>query len=414
MTRSALCLLVASCLFAAPLPKSEPSGVGLSPDRLERINALMKRYIDQGEIAGAVTLVARRGRIAHFETHGVSDLASRTPMKHDHIFRLASMTKPVTSLAVMMLLEEGRFLLDDPISKFLPEYRDVKVAVHNAPNERAAGGFRTVPAERDITIRHLLTHTAGLASGTGGPTIPMYANLRAVSKPENTMAEYSAELARIPLSFQPGTAWEYGPATNIAGRLVEVVSGQTLDEFFRTRIFKQLGMNDTYFYLPDAKLNRLATAYHKQNGRLEKIESLGPAARNGRYFAGAGGLAGTAEDYLRFCQMLLNGGHLDGARLAGRKTIEAMTANHIGGIPLWQDTYRGYGFGLGFRVRLDVGQSATLGSVGEYGWGGAYGTYFFIDPKEQLIGIVMIQLLPYAHLNLRPEFQNAVNQAIVD
>jgi CubicO group peptidase (beta-lactamase class C family) len=414
MVKTVLCLLGSAWLAAAPIPKSDPGGVGLSPERLARVSALVKRYIDQGEIAGAVTLVARRGHVAHFEANGVSDLATRAPMKTDAIFRLASMTKPLTSLAAMMLLEEGRFLLDDPVSRFLPEYKEMKVALANAPNERAAGGFRLVPAARDITIRQLLTHTAGLASGTAGPTTEMYSGLRDFSKPDNTMDDYSKALAKMPLNFHPGDAWEYGPATNIVGRLVEVVSGKTLDEFFRERIFEPLGMTDTYFYLPDARIPRLAAAYVKKDGKLEKITTPGPVARNGRYFAGAGGLAGTAEDYLRFCQMLLNGGQLDGARIAGRKTIESMTANHIGGIPLWQDTYRGYGFGLGFRVRMDVGQSATLGSVGEYGWGGAYGTYFFIDPKEQLVGILMFQLMPYAHLNIRPEFQNAVNQAIVD
>lgn len=228
------------------------------------------------------------------------------------------------------------------------------------------------------------------------------------------MQEYVAQLAKLPLNFQPGSAWEYGPATDVLGRLVEVISGQSLDEFFRERIFKPLEMTDTHFYLPEAKLPRLVTAYTKDGSGLRKLTAPGPAARNGRFFAGAGGLAGTAEDYLRFCQMLLNGGQLDGRRVVSRKTIESMTANHIGSAPLWQDTYRGFGFGLGFRVRMDLGQSATLGSVGEYGWGGAYGTFFWVDPKEQMIGILMIQLMPYAHVNVRPEFQNAVTQAIVD
>ncbi|MEZ5402066.1 MAG: serine hydrolase domain-containing protein [Bryobacteraceae bacterium] len=402
------------CATAAPLPRSEPAGVGLSPERLQRVSALVKRYIDRGEIAGAVSLVARKGKVAHLEAQGVSDLATHAPMKTDAIFRLASMTKPITSLAAMMLLEEGRYLLDDPVSKFLPEYKDMEVALANSPNERFAGGYRTVPAASEITIRQLLTHTAGLPSGSAGPTMDAYAKLREFSKPDGTMARYSEELARLPLNFQPGAAWEYGPATNIVGRLVEAVSGIALDAFFRERIFQPLAMNDTYFYLPDAKLPRLATAYAKKDGKLEKLTAPGPAFRNGSYFAGAGGLAGSAEDYFRFCQMLLNNGQLDGVRLAGRKTIESMTTNHIDKIPLWLDTYRGYGFGLGFRVRMDTGQAATLGSVGEYGWGGAYGTYFFVDPKEELIGILMFQLIPYAHLNIRPEFQNAVNQAIVD
>lgn len=407
-------LLIGCAAIAATLPKSAPEEVGLSSARLKRVNALVQRYIDKGEIAGAVSLVARKGRIAYFESQGVADLESKQPMKTDTIFRMASMTKPVTSLAVMMLQEEGLFLLDDPVSKFLPEFKNPKVAIANAPNERHEGGYRLVPADRPITIRHLLTHTAGLASGTGGPTVDALKKLSAARKPEDLLENYIRQLAELPLNFQPGTAWEYGPATDVLGRLVEVVSGQLLDQFFRARIFDPLAMKDTWFYLPSNLTPRLATAYVKQGAGLQKLTALVQANPNGKFLSGAGGLAGTAEDYFRFCQMLLNGGQLDDTRLVSRKTIESMTANHIGKLPLWQDTYRGYGFGLGFRVREDVGESATLGSVGEYGWGGAYGTYFWIDPKEQLIGILMIQLMPYAHLNIRPEFQNAVTQAIVD
>jgi CubicO group peptidase (beta-lactamase class C family) len=312
----------------------------------------------------------------------------------------------------MMLHEEGHFLLEDPVSKFLPEFKNPKVAIANAPHERSEGGYRLVPAEREITIRHLLTHTAGLASGSGGPTLAAVKQL--THKPEDLLADHVRRLAVLPLNFQPGAAWEYGPATDVLGRLVEVVSGQPLDAFFRERILGRLGMNDTWFYLPQDRIPRLATAYTKQGDTLKKLTAPGPANPSGRFFSGAGGLAGTAEDYFRFCQMLLNGGQLDGTRLVSRKTIEMMTANQIGRLPLWQDSYRGYGFGLGFRVRENLGASMTLGSVGEYGWGGAFGTYFWVDPKEQMIGILMIQLSPYAHVNIRPEFQNAVTQAIID
>lgn len=412
--RRGILLLAVPALFAASLPKSTPEELGLLTERLKRVHALVQRYIDQGEIAGAVSLVARRGRIAYFESQGVMDLESKKPMRNDTIFRLASMTKPITSIAVMMLHEEGRFLLDDPVSKFLPEFKNPKVAIANAPNERAPEGYRLVPAEREITIRHLLTHTAGLASGRGGATMDLAAKLRATRKPDDLLADYIRKLAALPLNFQPGTAWEYGPATDVLGRLVEVVSGQPLDRFFREWILGPLGMKDTWFYLPADRIPRLATAYTKQDGGLKKLTDPGPENPNGKYFSGAGGLAGTAEDYFRFSQMLLGNGQAEGARLVSRKTIEMMTANQIGKIPLWQDNYRGYGFGLGFRVREDLGESATLGSVGEYGWGGAYGTYFWVDPKEQMIGIMMIQLMPYAHLNIRPEFENTVTQAIVD
>jgi CubicO group peptidase (beta-lactamase class C family) len=412
-----LCLLTGLSVFAAlcaSLPKVNPEEAGLSQQRLQRIHALMQRYIDSGDIAGSVTLVARRGHMVHLEAQGVMDMESKNPMRTDSIFRLASMTKPITSLAVMMLHEEGRFLLNDPVSKFLPEFKNSKVAIANAPNERAAAGFRLVPAEREITIRDLLTHTAGLPSGTGGPTMDLAKKLSQSHKPTDTLADYIPRVAALPLNFQPGSAWEYGPATDVLGRLVEVISGQTLDQFFQQRIFAPLGIIDTYFYLPQDRLPRLTTAYTKTAHRLEKLSALGPANPDGKYYSGAGGLAGTAEDYLRFCQMMLNGGQLDGKRLVSRKTVELMTANHIGNIPMWNDTLRGYRFGLGFRVREHTGEAALLGSDGSFGWGGAYGTFFWIDPKEQMIGILMIQLMPYAHLNIRLEYQNAATQAIID
>ena len=396
------------CLVASALAASRPEDVGISSERLKRVHEVMQRYIDNGEIAGSVTLVARKGKMAHLEAQGLADLESKRPMRTDAIFRLASMTKPLTSVAVMMLHEEGRFILNDPISKFLPEFKNPKVAIANAPNERFEGGFRVVPADREITIRDLLTHTAGLASGTGGATMELVKKIPA-RKADDVMADYVKRLATLPLNFQPGTAWGYGPATDVLGRLVEVISDKTLDEFFKERIFAPLGMKDTHFYLPDGQLPRLASVYKKDGGRLEKLTVGGPEARKGKYFAGAGGLAGSAEDYLRFAQALLDGRHL-----VSRKTVESMTANHIGQMPMWNDTLRGHRFGLGFRVRSDLGESGILGSVGSYGWGGAYGTYFFIDPKEQTVGILMFQLMPYVHLNIRQEFHNAVMQSIVD
>lgn len=413
----ALCAFTAAttaAYAAGALVKGSPEESGLSSQRLQRVHALVQRYIDRGEIAGAVSMVSRNGKIAHFEAQGAMHAETKQPMRTDAIFRLASMTKPVTSLAVMMLHEEGHFLLDDPLSKFLPEFKDQKVAVPNRANERFGPGYRLEPAAREITIRHLLSHTAGLASGTSGATVEAYKAVGAARKPEDKLEDHIKRIAALPLNFHPGDHWEYGPATDVLGRLVEVVSGQSLDQFFRARILDPLGMRDTWFYLPDDRLPRLASAYEKKAGLLSKLTAPGPASRTGRMFSGGGGLAGTAEDYMRFCQMMLNGGQLDGVRLVSRKTVEAMTANQIGPLKLWQDAYRSYGFGLGFRVRREIGQSQTLGSVGEYGWGGAYGTYFWIDPAEKMIGILMIQLMPYAHLNLRPEFQNAVTQAIID
>lgn len=414
--RFSLFLLAAGLALAGTLPKAAPEDVGLSSDRLQRIRVMLQGYIDRGEIAGAVSLVARKGRVAWLEAQGFADLEQRTPLRADHIFRLASMTKPITSTAVLMLHEEGRFLLDDPIAKFLPEFQNMQVAVANAPNERAGAGYRLEPARRPITIRHLLTHTAGLASGTAGPTVALAKAHGEKRTAQTLLADHIRELAKLPLNFHPGDHWEYGPATDVLGRLVEVVSGQTLDEFFRRRILMPLAMNDTWFYLPGNRLPRLVTAYEPKDGRIVKrvANPVGPETRDGKYLSGGGGLAGTAEDYLRFCQLLLQNGQLDGTRLLSRKSVEAMTVNQIGALPLWQDAYRNYTFGLGVRVRQELGQTQTLGSPGEYGWGGAYGTYFWIDPKEQMIGILMIQLMPYAHLNIRPEFQNAATQAIID
>lgn len=386
----------------------------MSSERLERVSEHLQRYIDKGEISGAVSLIARRGKVVHFAAQGYADIASKRPMEKDAIFSLASMTKPVASLAAMMLLEEGRFLLDDPISKWLPEYEHMQVAAPNKPNERGGPGYRLVAAERPITVRHLLSHSAGLASGTSGVTIADYGKLRELRSPEKPLDDYVAALAKLPLTFQPGDAWEYGPATDVLGHLVEVISGQTLDVFFKQRIFGPLGMTDTFFYLPKDRLSRQVTAYARGESGLEVLDRPRSVPENGKAFAAGGGLSGTAADYLRLSQMFLNGGELDGVRLLSRKSVESMTVNQIGDARLWQDSYPGYGFGLGFRVRLELGRSPTLGSVGEYGWGGAYGTYFFIDPQEDLIGILMIQLLPYAHLNLRPEFQNMANQAIID
>ncbi len=404
--------LLALTMGAATFPTTLPEQAGMSQERLKQLTTMADRYIASGDISGSVALIARKGKIVHLEARGMMDLESKKPMQTNSIFGLASMTKPITSLAVMMLVEQGRFILNDPISKFLPEFKNQKVAIANAPHERTPNGYRLVPANREITIHDLLTQTAGLASGTAGPTMDLYAKLTASRNAEETLGQYIARLAALPLNFQPGSAWEYGPATDVLGRLVEVVSGESLDQFFKGHIFLPLGMKDTHFNLPDTLQSRRATVYVKAGDGLKKVVSQ--SLRNQQFFSGGGGLAGSAEDYVRFCQMLLNGGQLEGKRLVSRKTIEMMTANHIGRLPMWDETLRGYRFGLGFRVRETNGEASALGSVGSFGWGGAMGTYFWVDPKEEMIGILMIQLIPYAHLNLRHEFQNVATQAIID
>jgi CubicO group peptidase (beta-lactamase class C family) len=406
---------------AQNIPAAKPEDVGMSSERLGRIRVAMQRYIDRGLVPGTVTLVARRGRVVHFEAQGYRDVEAKAPMTTDTIFRIASMTKPIASVALMMLYEEGHFLLSEPISKFLPEFAEMKVAQIAPAGERVGAPYKLVPAARPITFKHVLTHTAGFPNSYRGITQPEFAKVvQQGRKPNDTVADSVKRLATLPLNFHPGDAWEYGPATDVVGRLVEVISGMTLDEFLKKRIFEPLKMKDTHFYLPKAKLDRFAANYQpddKNNKKIKLVEAPNAESRYVKephiYFSGGGGLVSTAADYFRFHQMMLNGGELDGSRILGRKTVELMTANHIGDMQAWL-TGPGYGFGLGYRVAKDVGQTALLGSVGEYGWGGAFCTYFWVDPVEEMIGIVMTQVRPYDHLNIRQEFQVLANQAIVD
>ncbi len=398
------------------LPTATPEEVGISSKRLERINTLMQHYVDEKKLAGAVTLVARRGKIVHFERFGMMDIEANQPMQLDTIFRIYSMTKPITSVAVMMLYEEGRFQLNDPISKFIPELKGLKV-VKNV----TASGIELVEAEREITIRDLLIHTSGFPYGFGdGPVDQMYQKAKLLA-PDSTLKEMVQKLGVIPLVHQPGTKWEYSVSTDVLGYLVEVVSGKPLDLFFEENIFKPLGMKDTGFYVPKEKIARFAANYGPdETGRIKVIDEpkTSPFSSPRRFLSGGGGLVSTVSDYLRFAQMLLDGGELNGARLLGRKTIELMTTNNLpnelipiqlGGTPL-----EGYGFGLGFSVLVDVARSQELGSEGSFGWAGAATTLFLIAPKEELIAIAMTQFMPYDHYPVFKEFRVLTYQAIVD
>jgi CubicO group peptidase (beta-lactamase class C family) len=402
------------------LQGARPEEVGMSSERLARIRTAMQRYVDRGMVPGAVTLVARRGRVVHLDAVGYRDVESKAPMTTDTIFRIASMTKPIASVALMMLYEEGHFLLSDPISKFLPEFSDMKVAQAAPAEERGGAPYKLAPASRPITFKHVLTHTAGFPNSYRGITRAEFAKVYPRKSPSETIGDVVKRLATMPLNFNPGEAWEYGPATDVVGRLVEVISGLTLDEFLRKRIFEPLKMSDTHFYLPASKLNRFAASYEpdeKNGNKIKLVEAPNGESRWLRqphnYFSGAGGLVSTVADYLRFHQMMLNGGELDGARLLGRKTVELMTANHIGDLPIWL-TGPGYGFGLGYSVVKEIGVTGQAGSAGNYGWGGAFCTYFQVDPREEMIGIVMTQVRPYTHINIRQEFMALANQAIVD
>lgn len=416
--RTILLALTTLPIFAASLPVAKPDDVGLSAERLKRIHTLIQSHIEAKDFSGAVTLVARKGKVVHLEAHGMADVEGNKPMRTDSLFWLASMTKPLTAVSILMLVEEGKLVISDPVSKFIPEYKNPKVAVWYLPNDLAGAGLHLVPANHEITVRDLLTHTSGLANGFEGPAGDY---VRKANLPTGgSLAERVSRLAKLPLNFQPGTQWEYSPGTGFdtLGRIVEIESGMSLEKFFQTRIFAPLGMKDTFFTLPTSRRADRAVAYTKREKGLERPAAPAAGFEPGGeyfYFSGAGGLTGSTEDYLQFAQMLLNGGTLNGVRLLSRKTVELMTSDAIGPLDLGNyagdQVLKGYGFGLGVRVRRSTGESGWMGSPGDFGWAGALGTYFWIDPKEQLIGLLMIQT---RNTRIRMEFPNAVYQAISD
>jgi CubicO group peptidase (beta-lactamase class C family) len=372
--------------MSSPLPLATPEEVGLSHARLTRLTDMLRAEIERGRVPGAVALVARRGKVAYFESLGVRDPASAAPMQKDTIFRIYSMTKPIVSVAAMMLWEEGQFLLNDALAKYLPEFGRMKVAV---PRD---GKIELVPAARDITIQDLLRHTSGLTYEFRGnaPVQKMYMEAK-IYRRNQTNADQAGTLAQLPLMHQPGTRWEYSRSTDVLGRLVEVLSGVSLDEFLETRILKPLGMADTAFFVPAEHHGRLAEAFPRDPETDTPVQ-LVEVNDKPRFESGGGGMVSTALDYARFLQMLLNGGRLDGVRLLSRKTIEYMTADHLGPITGAPDLLiPGYGFGLGFAVRLQAGIAQVPGSIGQYFWGGLAGTTFWVDPKEDLFALVLIQ-----------------------
>jgi CubicO group peptidase (beta-lactamase class C family) len=402
-------LVVPWAVFAGALPTAAPEDVGMSSERLERVSEVVRKHVDAGDVAGAVTLVARRGRIVHFEAFGYADIAARTPMRTDNIFRLASMSKPVTAAAVMMLVEAGEIRLDDPVSRFIPELAALdKVAVLRQSGPE--GAYDTVPAERPITVRDLLTHGSGLMSGGLGARAG--AEL-APRTPDDTLETYIPKLAAVPLDFQPGTLWRYSGLAgfDVLSRIVEVTSGQSFSEFLEERLFGPLGMPDTGFHFTGAQARRVSTLYAR---RPEGLQPNPNQALSAVYSSGAGGLASTAEDYLQFAQMLLNGGELDGRRILGPRTIERMTANHTGDMVNGQfgRPAFGMGFGLGMQVALDPVAADLAVSEGAYSWPGGSGVSFWIEPKESLVSVFMIQ--GGSGAQLRRGFENAVRQAIVD
>ncbi|HVP91334.1 MAG TPA: serine hydrolase domain-containing protein [Terriglobales bacterium] len=412
---SAFLSLSSGTAFAAKFPAARPQDVGLSAERLDRLGAAIEQYVDAGRVPGVVVLVVRDGKAAYFKAFGKLDLGRGTPMPTDGIFRIASQSKAVTSVAIMTLVEEGKIGLSDPVSKFIPEFRDTKVAVQ--ASDKGAAGYSVVPARREITIRDLLTHTAGISYGDG-PAADLYkaAGIQGWSFVAKDMpiGDCIRKLAGLPFDAQPGERWVYGFNTDILGYVVEVVSGMSLADYVAKRITGPLGMTDTHFYLPEAKLGRLASVYGAgKDGRLELVEDATSSAYvrgPRRCFSGGAGLLSTAEDYARFLQMLANGGALDGVRVLGPKTVEVMTANQVG------DLYgtRGQGFGLGFWETNDLGRTGEMGSVGAFGWGGAYYTTYWVDPAERLVAVFMTQLLPAGGLDLQAKFKTLVYQSVVE
>src|SRR5262245_2091876 len=402
-----------------------PESVGLSSERLERISRNIQKSIDENRIAGAVSLVARHGKIAYFKAFGMANREDGKSMQTDQIFRICSMTKPITSVAVMMLYEEGRFLLNEPVSNFIPEFKEMKVLDPPYTEDKTSPPGSLMDAKRPITIRHLLTHTSGLTYHWNARLGKQYREAgmgHGVLHQDGTIGDAVKKLAKLPLLFHPGDAWEYSVADDVLGYLVEVVSGMPLDKFLQERLFKPLGMKDTGFFFPETKVSRLAGAYtyYPDKGlqpfRDQQTIEEGsfvysadyPYHAPRTYFSGGGGLCSTAEDYYRFCQMMLNGGKLADARILSRKSVELISQNHIQGK---SDTF---GYGLGFGVNSEARHLTELGSLGAYNWGGFFYTSFVIDPKEDMIAVFMGQLHPTGGLNLDAKTIRLAYQAIND
>ncbi len=389
-------------VHAQGLSFAKPESVGLSSTQLATIDQVLKEYIADDQLVGAVSMVARKGKVVHFENFGDLNKESGADMEKDSLFRIYSMSKPITTVAAMMLYEQGKFQLTDPVEKYLPEFKNILVLENGTP----------VKQNKTFTIQMLMSHTAGFTYGVFGNTPVDQQYRKAGILGNKDLAEMVTELSKIPLQNQPGTQWHYSVSTDILGRLVEVISVQAFDEYLAQHIFQPLGMNDTFFQVPQDKLNRFGTnhRYNPQTKKLEVSEGVtdSPYVKDVTFFSGGGGLVSSAEDYMKFSQMLLNGGEFNGQRILGRKTIQYMARDHLNGLTANVSgeglaNRPGAGFGLGFGILNDAALSGVIGSEGEYYWGGAAGTIFWIDPVEELIAIVMIQ-----HMNVQIPLRNTI------
>jgi CubicO group peptidase (beta-lactamase class C family) len=413
---AALFFVLINITFAAAqaLPAASPESVGMSSERLARLTAVMETYAREKNIAGSVTLVARAGKVAYFEPSGYADVERGERMRKDTIFRMASMSKAITTVGAMMLVEEGRMLLNDPVSKYIPAFKTTTVRSSSG----IGAAINPVVAQRQIAIRDLMTHTSGASYG-GGDLEELYTAAGFTQWYFADKAEpigyWIEKLAMLPFESHPGERYVYGYSTDILGYVIEKVSGMPLDRYLDTHVFTPLKMADTSFFLAPAKQSRLAVVYGRKEGSPitrggDGHPGQGAYVRGPRAaFSGGAGLLSTATDYARFLQMLLNGGELDGVRLLSPKTIELMTVNHIGNLYVAP----GRGFGLGFETVEDLGRSGRYGSEGEFSWGSAYFSRYWVDPKEQLIAVFLAQLLPSGGLDLQEKLRTLVNQAIV-
>ena len=424
--------LVATCFafsaLAQGLPKaSQPEEVGFSSERLNRIAKAYQADVDKGLIPGAVFLVARNGKVAYLEAVGFRDRDKKIPMTTDAIFQIASMTKPLTSVAVMMLVEEGKIQLNEPVSLYLPEFKGIQVGVEKVNAGAGAPELILEPAQREMTVQDLLRHTSGLTYGFFGKSlVKQKYNEARLFDPSQTLAEFVTKLSKLPLAFQPGTTWDYGMSTDVLGRVVEVVSGETLDQFIGERIAKPISLTDTGFYVKPDKVDRIAEP--QIDPATGKRPPIADVRVRPNWLSGGGGMVSTASDYVRFSQMLLNGGELDGVRLLSPEVVAFMTSDHLPpGVAFSPDMLQifeplgiaatprsGQSFGLGFMVRTQRGEHPTLGEPGEFYWQGAWGTRFFVDPKKQLVAVLMLQ----TSINQAPHYQslfaNLVYQALVN
>lgn len=412
-----LAFMLQLTLYAQEFKKVPADSVGLSSERLEFLTNTFQEYVDQGELPGAVVLVARKGQIAYLNAFGKSDKENNLPMQENSIFRIASQTKAIVSVGIMLLQEEGKLLITDPVGKYIPAFKETTVAV---PQEGAA--YEIVKAQRPITIRDLLTHTAGIGYGQGiASDLWKQANIQGwyFADREEPIQATVSRMAALPFEAQPGEKFVYGYNTDILGALIEVVSGESLDTFLKTRILDPLGMNDTHFYLPKAKSSRLTVVYSPTKKGLERAPNPGGMVGQGAYldgprvsFSGGAGFLSTAVDYAKFLQMMLNKGNFNRKQIISPKTVALMTVNHLGAIPFpWE---KGVGFGLGFSVVEDLGQRGVLGSKGEFGWGGAYHSTYWVDPQEELVVVYFTQLIPANGLDDHQKLRALIYQALMD